>query len=143
MDSTCVEYENGSALHIAATNLSFEAVRVLLGFGADPDLKDDLARKPVDCVPEAEDYSLIPDSGDLVEKVTELLSRGLTSSGEVGGGRKSLEVGVARKGPGGAAGNLALNKMVSGKTVLKALGLDVSIWNRLAVCLLDFEVSSS
>ena len=52
VDTTCSEYENGTALHIAATNLGVSAVQVLLNFGADPNLTDDLARKPHDCIPE-------------------------------------------------------------------------------------------
>jgi CAP-Gly domain-containing linker protein 3/4 len=44
VDTTCEEFENGSALHIAATNLSVEAAKSLLGFGADVQLTDDLVR---------------------------------------------------------------------------------------------------
>ena len=42
VDETCEEFENGSALHIAATNLSVEAAKALIGFGADLHLTDDL-----------------------------------------------------------------------------------------------------
>ena len=42
MDTTCEEFDNGSALHIAATNLSVEAAKALLGFGADVNLTDEL-----------------------------------------------------------------------------------------------------
>ena len=52
MDTTCAEYENGTALHIAAANLGVSAARILLNFGADSNLTDDLARKPLDCIPE-------------------------------------------------------------------------------------------
>ena len=52
VDTVCTEYENGTALHIAATNLGVSAVQVLLNFGADPNLTDDLARKAHDCIPE-------------------------------------------------------------------------------------------
>ena len=52
VDTTCAEYENGTALHIAAANLGVSAVRILLNFGADSNITDDLARKPLDCVPE-------------------------------------------------------------------------------------------
>ena len=44
MDTTCEEFEKGSALHIAATNLSVEAAKALLGFGADVQLTDELVR---------------------------------------------------------------------------------------------------
>ena len=52
MDTTCSEYENGTALHIAAANLGVGAAQVLLNFGADLNLVDDLARKAHDCIPE-------------------------------------------------------------------------------------------
>ena len=52
MDTTCTEYENGTALHIAAANLGVSAARILLNFGADSNMTDDLARKPLDCIPE-------------------------------------------------------------------------------------------
>ena len=39
MDTPCNEYENGTALHIASANLSVNAAKVLLQFGADLDLK--------------------------------------------------------------------------------------------------------
>ena len=42
VDTTCEEFEKGSALHIAATNLSVEAAKALLGFGADVQLTDEL-----------------------------------------------------------------------------------------------------
>merc|ERR1712079_227765 len=52
VDTICSEYENGTALHIAAANLGVSAVRILLNFGSDSNITDDLARKPLDCVPE-------------------------------------------------------------------------------------------
>lgn len=44
IDSVCSEFDNGSSLHIAASNLAYEAVRVLLQNGADALLKDDQGR---------------------------------------------------------------------------------------------------
>ena len=44
IESACSEFENGTALHIAASNLSHEAVKVLIQNGANPALKDDLGR---------------------------------------------------------------------------------------------------
>jgi CAP-Gly domain-containing linker protein 3/4 len=44
IDSLCSEFDHGSALHIAASNLAAEAVKVLLQNGADPLLKDELSR---------------------------------------------------------------------------------------------------
>lgn len=42
VDCTCDEFENGTPLHIAAENLSVEAAKALLGFGADVEAVDDL-----------------------------------------------------------------------------------------------------
>ncbi len=66
VDATCSEYEGGTALHIAAANLSVEAARVLLSFGADTEATDLLARTPVDCIPDAEEFATIPDAEELV-----------------------------------------------------------------------------
>lgn len=46
IDSPCNEYENGSALHIAAHHLAVQSARVLVEFGANTKLKDNLARTP-------------------------------------------------------------------------------------------------
>ena len=51
-----------------------EAARILLSFGADKDLLDDLARKPLDCVPDPEDFDLIPDAPDLIVRMRKLLN---------------------------------------------------------------------
>ena len=37
-------------------------LRVLLKFGADIEATDDLGRKPVECIPEAESFELVPDA---------------------------------------------------------------------------------
>ena len=47
VDSPCAEFDHGTPLHIAASNLSVEAVRVLLQNGANPHAKDDLGRTPL------------------------------------------------------------------------------------------------
>lgn len=47
IDSPCNEYENGSALHIAAHNLAVNSARVLVEFGANTKLKDNLGRTPL------------------------------------------------------------------------------------------------
>ncbi len=121
VDTCCAEFENGTALHIAASNLSAGAATVLVAFGADADIKDDLARRPLDCVPEDDEDFLIPNAAELAQNVRELLSKrndgamkkSLTSMAAAGGGG----------GGGGAAGGGV--SAVSGRTVLKALGLQV------------------
>ena len=47
IDSTCSEFEHGTALHIAASNLAHEAIKVLVQNGANTGLKDDLSRIPL------------------------------------------------------------------------------------------------
>ncbi|XP_077981487.1 CAP-Gly domain-containing linker protein 3-like [Glandiceps talaboti] len=58
IDSTCAEYDNGTSLHIAATSCSFEAAKCLLQHGANINVRDDLGRTPLDCIPD-------PDAIDL------------------------------------------------------------------------------
>ena len=117
MDTTCSEYENGTSLHIAAANLSVEAAKILLSFGADKDLLDDLARKPEDCVPDPEDFDLIPDASDLIVKMRKLLN---VRIGEVLDGEKNAgsRLDLMSAGGGGVVA-------VSGRTALKAMGLKV------------------
>lgn len=47
IDSRCTEFDNGTALHIAASNLAHEAVKVLLQNGANSLIKDDMDRRPL------------------------------------------------------------------------------------------------
>lgn len=47
VDSICSEFDNGGVLHIAASNLAYEAIKVLLQNGANPSLKDDKGRTPI------------------------------------------------------------------------------------------------
>ena len=68
MDVACVEYESGTALHIAAANLSLAAARVLLKFGADTEAADDLGRKPRECVPESDVFDMVPDAPELIDR---------------------------------------------------------------------------
>ncbi len=115
VDSTCGEYENGTALHIAAANLSLEAAKILLSFGADRQMQDDLARRPIDCIPEPEDFDLIPDSTDLIVKMRHLLSKANHVEESTANGKDQL-----RRRDSGAG-----SRAISGRTALKALGLKV------------------
>lgn len=47
IDSPCTEFEKGTPLHIAASNLSLETTKVLLQNGANTGIKDDLGRTPL------------------------------------------------------------------------------------------------
>ena len=109
VDTHCVEYENGTALHIAASNLSLGAARVLLKFGADIEATDDLGRKPVECIPDAANFELVPDAQELIEKMSKLLAEGLED--------RNRSPSTLMK---------TSTKSISGRTVLQAMGLKVN-----------------
>ncbi|XP_068070492.1 uncharacterized protein isoform X3 [Danio rerio] len=58
VDSTCSDFDFGTALHIAASNLCTSAVRCLLELGANPAFKNDKGQCPADVVPEPLDMPL-------------------------------------------------------------------------------------
>lgn len=80
IDSTCSEFDHGTALHIAASNLAHEAIKVLVQNGANPGLKDDLGRFPVDCVPDPNNFDNDSDMGRLVQRVRKTLQEAAPSS---------------------------------------------------------------
>ncbi|CAG0888530.1 unnamed protein product [Darwinula stevensoni] len=107
VDWRCGEYENGTALHITAGNLCLEAAKVLLEHGADLTATDDLGRTPLECVPEASTFDLIPDVQEVIGKMRRLLSP--DCNGRNGHGtltKQSFE-------------------SISGRAVLQAMGLKV------------------
>ncbi|KAJ8306320.1 hypothetical protein KUTeg_016865 [Tegillarca granosa] len=73
IDSLCSEFDHGSALHIAASNLAYEAVKVLLQNGANPLLRDNKGRIPLECVPDPSDLDSDPDMAELVSKLRKTL----------------------------------------------------------------------
>jgi len=107
VDTQCVEYENGTPLHIAAANLCLGAARVLLKFGADIEATDDLGRRPIECIPDASTFELVPDAQELMGKMSRLLSEGLE-------GRPAST--LSRPG----------SSSISGRTILQALGLKLN-----------------
>ena len=132
VNSTCNEYDNGTPLHIAAANLGVSAAQILLKFGADPSLTDDLARKPFDCIPEmhAIDVTLpIDDVEEMIEKLQHLLSKG----GSLEGLESSALLGLS---------SMSINSksITTGRSVMNALGLKVkylptyTIVENFAVC---------
>lgn len=80
IDSTCSEFEHGTALHIAASNLAHGAIKVLVQNGANPGLKDDLGRIPIDCVPDPSNFESDSDMGRLVQRVRKTLQEATPSS---------------------------------------------------------------
>ena len=47
VDSKCTEFEHGTSLHVAASNLSYESAKTLLQYHANPKAKDGLGRTPL------------------------------------------------------------------------------------------------
>ena len=137
MDTICSEYENGTALHIAAANLGVSATQVLLNFGADLNLVDDLARKAHDCIPEmhAIDVTLPTDDvEEMILKLRQLLStKGKTDSDNLETSFKSLS-------------NMSINgknNVTTGRSVMHALGLKVLFINQILSVLLTLSVKQS
>ncbi|CAL8271573.1 unnamed protein product [Merluccius merluccius] len=52
VDATCSDFDFGTALHIAASNLCTSAVRCLLELGANPAFKNEKGQCPADVVPD-------------------------------------------------------------------------------------------
>lgn len=58
VDSTCSDFDFGTALHIAASNLCISAVKCLLELGANPAFRNEKGQCPADVVPDPLDMSL-------------------------------------------------------------------------------------
>ena len=126
MDTICSEYENGTALHIAATNLGVSAVQVLLNFGADANLTDDLARKPHDCIPEmhAIDVTLpIDDVEEMITKLQHLLQPKRSSTNP--NLNEDLLIEQSSMGLSSLSINTKGNGITTGRSVMNALRLKV------------------
>lgn len=96
----CSDFENGTALHIAASNLCLESVSVLLEFNANPAARDDIGRTPAECLPDP-GSSAIPDIDDTVSQLLKML--------------QNAEAGVLSKEP--------TLEGISGRALLKSMGL--------------------
>ncbi|XP_067901368.1 CAP-Gly domain-containing linker protein 4-like isoform X11 [Heterodontus francisci] len=58
VDSTCSDFNFGTSLHIAASNLCLSAVKFLLEHGANPVFRNDKGQMPADIVPDPLDMPL-------------------------------------------------------------------------------------
>ncbi|XP_072313694.1 CAP-Gly domain-containing linker protein 4 isoform X2 [Eucyclogobius newberryi] len=58
VDATCSDFDFGTALHIAASNLCTSAVKCLLELGANPAFRNDKGQCPADVVPDPLDMPL-------------------------------------------------------------------------------------
>lgn len=122
VDSTCSEYENGTALHIAAANLGVSAAQVLLNFGADLHANDDLARQPHDCIPEMHAIDVTLPTDDVEEMITKLrILLHTTRKPAAGEDFDHASLGLS---------SLSINKsgggITTGRSVMNALGLKVN-----------------
>ncbi|XP_054652733.1 CAP-Gly domain-containing linker protein 4-like isoform X2 [Dunckerocampus dactyliophorus] len=78
VDATCSDFDFGTALHIAASNLCTSAVTCLLELGANPAFKDDKGQYPVDVVPDPLNMPLeMADAATLAKELCTLLREAL------------------------------------------------------------------
>lgn len=112
LDSACVSLDHQTPLHIAATNLCLNSVRVLLSAGANVLLKDGSMRTPLDCVPEDEEENN--------EDVCWYFASNFDTALEL---RTLLE--EATLAVSGEQASADMETMKTAKVVLSALGLDI------------------
>lgn len=74
VDVCCKEFDNGTSLHIAASNLCLEGAKCLLQHGADASLRDKLNRIALHCIPDVAAYEPDSEPAIIAEKMTRLLS---------------------------------------------------------------------
>ncbi|KAK5601304.1 hypothetical protein CRENBAI_001498 [Crenichthys baileyi] len=78
VDATCSDFDFGTALHIAASNLCTSVVKCLLEFGANPAFRNDKGQCPADVVPDPLDMPLeMADAAAVAKELRTLLRRAL------------------------------------------------------------------
>ncbi|XP_024147273.1 CAP-Gly domain-containing linker protein 4 isoform X2 [Oryzias melastigma] len=78
IDATCSDFDFGTALHIAASNLCISAVKCLLELGANPAFKNEKGQCPVDVVPDPLDMPVeMADAAAVAKELRVLLRRAL------------------------------------------------------------------
>ncbi|KYO25340.1 CAP-Gly domain-containing linker protein 3 [Alligator mississippiensis] len=68
INSTCSDFNHGTALHIAASNLCLGAVKCLLEHGANPAVRNSKGQVPADVVPDPMDMTLDKAEAAMVAK---------------------------------------------------------------------------
>uniref|UniRef100_A0A8C3S748 Uncharacterized protein n=1 Tax=Chelydra serpentina TaxID=8475 RepID=A0A8C3S748_CHESE len=68
LNSTCSDFNHGTALHIAASNLCLGAVKCLLEHGANPAVRNSKGQVPADVVPDPMDMTLDKAEAAMVAK---------------------------------------------------------------------------
>ncbi|XP_028407619.1 CAP-Gly domain-containing linker protein 3-like [Dendronephthya gigantea] len=84
IDATCSGFDNGTILHIAASNLCLDAAKCLLQHGANAFVKDDKNRTPLNTIPEASTFERDSPSAVIANKLRRLLCEAETSGSESG-----------------------------------------------------------
>ncbi|KAG7240020.1 hypothetical protein INR49_028019, partial [Caranx melampygus] len=78
VDATCSDFDFGTALHIAASNLCTSAVKCLLELGANPAFRNENGQCPADVVPDPLDMPLdMADAAAVAKELRTLLRRAL------------------------------------------------------------------
>ncbi|XP_069029075.1 CAP-Gly domain-containing linker protein 4 isoform X4 [Embiotoca jacksoni] len=78
VDATCSDFDFGTALHIAASNLCTSAVKCLLELGANPSFRNEKGQCPADVVPDPLDMPLeMADAAAVAKELRTLLRQAL------------------------------------------------------------------
>ncbi|XP_038584969.1 CAP-Gly domain-containing linker protein 4-like isoform X3 [Micropterus salmoides] len=78
VDATCSDFDFGTALHIAASNLCMSAVKCLLELGANPAFRNEKGQCPADVVPDPLDMPLeMADAAAVAKELRALLRQAL------------------------------------------------------------------
>uniref|UniRef100_A0A673CDD6 CAP-Gly domain-containing protein n=1 Tax=Sphaeramia orbicularis TaxID=375764 RepID=A0A673CDD6_9TELE len=78
IDATCSDFDFGTALHIAASNLCTSAVKCLLELGANPAFRNEKGQCPADVVPDPLDMPLdMADAAAVAKELRTLLREAL------------------------------------------------------------------
>ncbi|KAI4803854.1 hypothetical protein KUCAC02_025502 [Chaenocephalus aceratus] len=78
VDATCSDFDFGTALHIAASNLCTSALKCLLELGANPAFRNEKGQCPADVVPDPLDMPLeMADAAAMAKALRTLLIRAL------------------------------------------------------------------
>ncbi|XP_034061879.1 CAP-Gly domain-containing linker protein 4-like isoform X1 [Gymnodraco acuticeps] len=78
VDATCSDFDFGTALHIAASNLCTSALKCLLELGANPAFRNEKGQCPADVVPDPLDMPLeMADAAAMAKELRTLLRRAL------------------------------------------------------------------
>ncbi|KAK6489432.1 CAP-Gly domain-containing linker protein 4-like [Huso huso] len=108
VDATCSDFDFGTALHIAASNLCVRAVKCLLEHGANPAFRNDHGQTPADVVPDPLEMPLeMADAAVVAKEMRQLLLDAMPLACDI------------------SCAMLPIYNQVLGKTLLSSLGFRV------------------